>query len=861
MYNEVKRILESSEFSVVEQFSIPGQNAKYERVPRFLYQSPVGPYLDDRFPSGLWSHQSKALEELGSGNNVVTSTSTASGKSLVFRALAFHQVLTDPECRIIVFYPLRALIEDQLRGWREMAAGLGLDENIVGRIDGTVKPLELREQVLATARIVVMTPDVLQAWLMYRLTMPTVTSFVGNVSTLVMDEAHTLEGVFGSNFALLIRRLLAARLQIIGDRGDRKVQMVAATATISSPEAHMNSLTGDEFVKVDHDADGAQYHERLVAHIAAPDGNELEVAQQLQERIITNGHKGEFITFVDSRKGVETLAMSTENILGGESQSQVVSSYRAGYTAEDRRKIETDLRAGRIKGVVSTSALELGIDFPNLAVGFNVGVPATRKAYRQRLGRVGRNGAGAFILVASPNEFRQYGTTFKEYHDMSVEPSYLYLNNRFMQFAHGRCIVDERDALAAPSKLPINVSWPDGFKDVYAAAKPGGNRPREFDAIAELGGDTPHHGYPLRNIGEPNFQIKLSEDSDPLGDLSWSQALRESYPGATYFHNMQPYYVAAWQVQRFSQPYIRVRQTQYGRITRPRITTWINAGITSDDILEGNLLRSEDGFLAECQMQITEKVEGFHDVQSGEFRSYRELQQRNPYMKTRSRNFRTSGVIFCIQHDWFKSHAIRSNFADKLRDIFVREFSISPHDIGSSASNISVLDADGNKKRSGCVTVFDQTYGSLRFTEQLYHEFNHILERLRRSIKLDPSGYEPPMVDIIEHIIEEYHQFESARPKIFDSNVTPTGYVQAFKPGSTVGYREKGTLTEDVTVIQVGMMYDKMMYLVESTQPKGQPPVKRWLPAIAFELSADADAWELGYWNPQSQEFEDPPEE
>ena len=112
-----------------------------------------------------------------------------------------------------------------------MARGLKLDPSIIGRIDGSVLPPE-REEVLKTAKIIVMTPDVCQAWLMSRLAMPLIRSFIGAVSTLVMDEAHTLEGVFGSNVGFLIRRILSARNQILGRGADDSVQLIAATATI-----------------------------------------------------------------------------------------------------------------------------------------------------------------------------------------------------------------------------------------------------------------------------------------------------------------------------------------------------------------------------------------------------------------------------------------------------------------------------------------------------------------------------------------------------------------------------------------------------------------------------------------------------
>ena len=439
MYDALRNLLKGDDFSIVESFEIQGQPARYSAIPQFLFDSQsscVGLYLKQKFKhrvagkAALWRHQVQALDALGRGDNVVISTGTASGKSLVFRSMAFHKVLLDPASRLLVFYPLKALAADQLKGWREMAHSLGLNEDIIGRIDGSVQVRD-REDILENARIIVMTPDVCHAWLMSRLSLPVVRKFVRALSTLVMDEAHTLEGVFGSNFAFLIRRLIAARNHLLRDEAEAsELQLVAATATIANPGEHMKSLTGLNFSVVGHEDDGAPQHERIVAHLACPTGEEVQVARDLHNRVLTEGREGGFITFLDSRKAVEGLALvSQDSKTAGLVEELLcyadVLPYRAGYDSEDRQKIEERLQSGSLRGVVSTSALELGIDIPHLRVGFNIGVPGTRKAYRQRLGRVGRNGPGAFVVVASPNEFRRYGTTFREYHDMSDEPSYL----------------------------------------------------------------------------------------------------------------------------------------------------------------------------------------------------------------------------------------------------------------------------------------------------------------------------------------------------------------------------------------------------------------------------------------------------
>ena len=845
MYETLRKLLSGTEFSVLESFEIPSRPAIYAEIPPFLFDSQIGPYLASR-EFRLWAHQAHALDVLGRGDNVVISTGTASGKSLVFRALALHKTLCDPSSQTLVFYPLKALAADQIRGWQELVRALGLNEDIIGRIDGSVQVNE-RDDILRHARIVIMTPDVCHAWLMSRLAMPNIRSFVQELSTLVMDEAHILEGVFGSNFAFLVRRLIAVRNSLLGNEANaHPLQIVAATATIANPAEHMEQLTGSEFSVVNHEADGAPHHERIVAHVASAENEESLIAKELQHRVLTEGKDGGFITFVDSRKGVESLAIDTDQ--------EEVLPYRAGYDHEDRQQIEERLQSGNLRGVVSTSALELGIDLPHLRVGFNVGVPATRKAYRQRLGRVGRNGAGAFVVIAPPDAFRRYGTSFRDYHEMSVEPSYLYLDNRFMQFAHGRCLADELDALGTSASVPTHIRWPAGFRKIYQAARPGGDRPPEFDVIAELGGDTPQHGYPLRSTGEVNFQIKRYENSEGFGELNQTQALREAYPGATYLHMAQAYEVAAWHTHT-PEPFILVKPGSRARSTQPRIKTWINTGITSSELIDGRLLRSENGFLAECQMQITERVEGFVDG-AGQFHSYQDLRRRNPAMRARLRNFRTSGVVLCIEQDWFKKESMKSLFSDRLREIFMHEYSVLPQDVGSAATNISVRTLEGGGLKGGCVAVFDQTYGSLRITERLYAEFTRILDRLSVAATADPE--QEILELIIARIRKEFSDFSVSSSEGRNEELSD-GYDQVFTQGSRVCLREQGQMAVDVEIIQPTMMEGRLMYQIKIPPKPRQPQARRWVSASVLEPSGDASSWDYASWNRQTEEYEDPP--
>ena len=269
-----------------------------------------------------------------------------------------------------------------------MAKALGLGDQVIGRIDGSV-PFQERDSILAKCQIILMTPDVCHAWMLSRLSTPVVKTFVRQLSLLVMDEAHTLEGVFGSNVAYLLRRLYAVRRYLLKDNSEqRRLQYVAATATIANPQTLLESMTGVRPDLVGQEDDGSPHSETFCAHLVSPPGQEMAIARSIHTALAKSDSEGGFITFVDSRKGVEMLAQSSQSELSDTSETGdgVIMPYRAGYGAEDRRRIEIDLRKGRLRGVVTTSALEMGIDLPHLVVGLNVGVPNSRKSYRQRLG-------------------------------------------------------------------------------------------------------------------------------------------------------------------------------------------------------------------------------------------------------------------------------------------------------------------------------------------------------------------------------------------------------------------------------------------------------------------------------------------
>ena len=170
---------------------IPATEERAEAPPDSIVTGPAWPAAKGVAKDGkLWLHQAEALRQLETGKNTVLATSTASGKSLVFQLWALHQAATSPESTALVFYPTKALANDQTRRWQEAAASVGLSSETIGQIDGDV-PMSRRDDILKESRIVIMTPDVCHAWLTRKSAEPAVKGFLRNLNTVIIDEAHT----------------------------------------------------------------------------------------------------------------------------------------------------------------------------------------------------------------------------------------------------------------------------------------------------------------------------------------------------------------------------------------------------------------------------------------------------------------------------------------------------------------------------------------------------------------------------------------------------------------------------------------------------------------------------------------------
>lgn len=703
-----------SGYRVVAGAAEPGKAPRFAPAPECL-ALPVREQLAETYAAGIYEHQARALEAFVGGRDVCLATSTASGKSLVFMAGASHLLLRDRHAVVLALYPAKALIQDQIRKWTDQLRPFGIG---FGYIDGGV-PIAARNEILRRNRVVLMTPDVCHAWLLSSLAERDVARFLDSLRLLILDETHVYEGVFGTNMAYLLRRL-----QVASGLG----QIVCSTATLGRPSDFLQQLTGREFVTFGPEDDGTGSPRKEIRVLQCVSGKPFDSIVTLLVALARGDH-GKFLAFADSRRMVEQVVAAIHRSARprGEDDEgdgheeappseQQILPYRAGYEEVDRKLIQDALNEGRLAGVVSTSALELGIDIGDLETIVLLGPPPSVKAFRQRLGRVGRSRPGTCLVIDDKGLVANTPERLEAYLRRLPEPSWLYLENRYLQYANALCATVELEGRADRCDLGPFASLPSGFRDFLDNER----NPREIVAddlyvLKQRGQGGPHREFPIRSGVEKEFSVK-TPDGQALGRLTFSQALREAYPGAIYHYMARPYRVFRFDY-RMGQ-IITKREKHW--TTRPSSQTMVFPRFRDGAM---TLLRSDVGFLAEAQMQVSERVLGFTERRGGappENHSY------GPhsiyYRRSLDRFFQTSGVCWHFPDKVVTTEAI----GRVVLEAFCARFSVQERDLGVGVFHAKETPL-GLKSCQG-ICVFDAAAGSLRLTQRLAEHFPEVLE-------------------------------------------------------------------------------------------------------------------------------------
>lgn len=705
-------------------------------APARITSSPAWQAAARLSPDGaLWSHQSEALEALARDKNAVIATPTASGKSLVFQVWTLYRLTENPEAAALVFYPTKALSNDQERRWKAACRAAGMPENAVSTVNGDVGQ-DLREERLRSSRIIMTTPDVTHAWTTRMAARPAVAEFLSSLEVVVIDEAHAYEDVFGSNSLYLFRRLTAAAVNAGNPRPPR---IIAATATIREPGEHMRRLTGQEFEVIGEERNGAPNRQRLLAHMPADfrrAGREGSLAKAVRD-ILENDPEAQVIAFHDSRQGIERVAEAIGR--------KDAVSYRSGYQSRARRRIEDALREGKVRAVVATPALELGIDMPDLSHGVNLGLPHTRKQIRQRTGRVGRSRPGTFVILAPESAFAEHGDTLAGYYRSAVEPSYLHTANEYIAYQHALCLKAELEAAGLDTlSPPAWCDWPEGFD--LALKNAHGRPPHHLYGISRRLAETlPHLACGLRDAGEENLKM-TDPDSGQFETIDIGHALREAYPGAVYRHRGKTFRIAKWARKRQSmEAFITAKRIRpEKKATRPLQRKVATTALSRERIVGNRLERRIRGEVAHLDVTITESVEGYYDL-NGALKEYGKLAKTDPNQTRKQRDIPTTGVLIRIREPWFAGDAgdpwqARIRIAQALRKHLAYRRSIAAAEIGVVTDNI-FLKTDLGYRLSDCaVLIYDRVHGGLGLTEDLWTNLREYANALKSGTERDAGG-------------------------------------------------------------------------------------------------------------------------
>ncbi|KAG9245142.1 DEAD/DEAH box helicase-like protein [Calycina marina] len=368
-----------------------------------LSQDLVNALYNTKNITQLYAHQAEAINNLHDGHHVIVSTSTSSGKSLIYQIPVLHELERDDETRAMYIFPTKALAQDQRRSLKEMMKFMtGLEETIVETFDGDTE-MSARNLIREKGRIIFTNPDMLHITILpqeekWRM-------FLKNLKYVVVDEIHVYNGLFGSHVALIMRRLR----RICAAVGNRHIKFISCSATVANPIDHFKTIFGIDNVKMtDFDGSPSGRKEFLCWNTPYKDpkdsgsgrGNAMEEAARLFCQLILRGVR--VIAFCRVRKGCEALINTVKNELATLERPEVqarVMGYRGGYTPQDRRKIEREMFEGKLMGIVATTALELGVDIGSLDAVITVGFPYSIANLRQQSGRAGRRNKDSLSVL------------------------------------------------------------------------------------------------------------------------------------------------------------------------------------------------------------------------------------------------------------------------------------------------------------------------------------------------------------------------------------------------------------------------------------------------------------------------------
>ncbi len=536
------------------------QQAVYGDLKFALSQGLVNALYNTKGITQFYSHQAEAINHLYDGQNVIVSTSTSSGKSLIYQVPMLHELEQDPTSRGMYIFPTKALAQDQKRSMQELLQYLdNLQGTIVETFDGDT-PMANRNLIRDEARIIFTNPDMLHitilpqenAW----------RTFLQNLKFVVVDELHVYNGLFGTHVAFIMRRLR----RICAAVGNRNVRFISCSATVANPEEHMRVIFGvDDVQLIDFDGSPCGRKEFLCWNTPFKDpsdptsgrGDSVAETARLFCQLILRGAR--VIAFCRIRKLCEILLQAVRNECSRLERPEVgnmIMGYRGGYSPQDRRRIEVEMFQGQLLGIVATNALELGVDIGSLDAVITLGFPYSISNLRQQSGRAGRRNKDSLsILVGDRYPTDQFYMRNPE--ELFSKPNcelQVDLSNELVLEGHVQCaafelpLEPEQDEVYFGSQLSEFASTrlvrdPMGFYHCHGRFRP-----------------QPSRCVPIRDTEDQHFAVidTTNARNIVLEEVEASRAFFTLYEGGIFLHQGQTYLVKELNPDSFFARVVRV---------------------------------------------------------------------------------------------------------------------------------------------------------------------------------------------------------------------------------------------------------------------------------------------------------------
>ena len=673
----------------------------------------------------LYVHQCMAVDRVRSGKDLVIVSGTASGKTLCYNAPVIEKLLEEPSARALYLFPTKALAQDQLRGLQNLAES---DEEIkkvirAATYDGDT-PQSSKRRIRDTASIILSNPDMLHAGILPA--HPRWAKFFAGLKFVVIDELHTCRGVFGSQVANVMRRMLRL-CEFYGSRP----QFITCSATIANPKELADGLTGRDVELIDEDGAprGSKYFvlwnppftdrsigERRSANVEAQD----LIVQLMEERV-------QSIAFTRARVLTELLYRYARQSLEEKSPhlAEKIRPYRGGYLASERREIEQQLFSGELLGVTATSALELGIDVGSLDACVLVGFPGTIASTWQQAGRAGRgNEESLVILVAYNDPIDQFLIRHPEYFfGQTPEHAIIDPDNVFILTHHLMC---------AAAEMPLREEDARFFGPVIDALCQLLSEEGLLKKIADKwywsSSDVPSRNISLRSMSGDNYTVFDASEgrNETIGEVDGHRAFEIVHPEAVYLHAGESYIVRGLDLEAKT---ATVEQLETDYYTRPIVTSQIQVGEIEDERnLHGQLLRYGDA-------TVTRTVEGFYQNKLYTLETIghhtldlppRELETKSLWM-----TFAPEVLDQLDRADWLEIALSARRFAamggarNALLAVLPMVVMCERHDVGGLWDTRTLAEP--------AIFLYDRYPGGLGFTQRAYEQSDQLF---RESLRL-----------------------------------------------------------------------------------------------------------------------------